>query len=66
MTDMYNRNKADTGYKMRLARVFEKALRTYGRTDRRTDRWTDGPTDRRTDGRTDGRTDPLIEMRGRI
>ena len=31
-------NKADTGYKMRLhlARVFEKALRTYGRTDGRT------------------------------
>ena len=25
---------ADTGYKMRLARVFEKALRTDGRTDR--------------------------------
>ena len=38
--------------------VEEKALRTYGRTDRRTDGWTDG--------RTDGRTDPLIEMRGRI
>ena len=30
------RNKADTGYKMRLARVFEKALRTYGRTDGQT------------------------------
>ena len=30
---------------MRLVRVFEKALRTYGRTDRRTD----GRTDRRTD-----------------
>ena len=28
-----HKNKADTGYKMRLAHVFEKALRTYGRTD---------------------------------
>ena len=42
-------NKADTGYKMRLARVFEKALRTYGRTD--------GRTNGRMDGRTDGQKD---------
>ena len=26
-------NKADTGYKMSLARVFEEAFRTDGRTD---------------------------------
>ena len=58
-------NKAETGYRMRLARIFE-ALRMDGRTDGWTDGRTDGWMDGRTDGWTDGRTDPLIEMRRRI
>ena len=49
-----DRSPCHTGFQMRLARVFEKALRTYGRMDQ----WTDGPMD--------GRTDPLIEMRRSI
>ena len=44
-------NKAETGYQMRLARIFE-ALRMDGRTDG----WTDGRTGGWTVGRTDGPT----------
>ena len=49
-------NEANTCFEMRLARVFEKALRTYGWTDRPTDRRMDGPTDGRTDGSKDWQT----------
>ena len=48
--------KANTGYQMRLALVFERALRTCGRTDRqmheRTDRQMDGQM--QMGGRTNG------------
>ena len=56
----HSRNKAYTGYMMRLVRVLEKVYRTDRpmdwQIDGQADGWTDGLTDWRMNERTDGRT----------